>query len=285
MLKSLLLTAITFILAGTGAPAQSATDSLFSFYPYEVGNMWQYKYKSTNPSIWQFTYFTVEVTGDTTNAQGLRFMKLLQTGPGHRLMSYVHLDATSGSVYLPAHEDMETIYLIDSIGCSQWVSCVCGHYAEGTMFGQPVLMRSIGCIGGIQTLAQGIGMVERVDDDGRGWENISTLVYARVNGREYGNLVSVEEKTVEEEAMRLAQNSPNPFEERTTITYSIPAPAYVKIGVTTLLGEPVATLVDEIRPAGEGTALFDASGLPGGTYLCTMRSGGRTITQRMVVAR
>lgn len=71
---------------------------------------------------------------------------------------------------------------------------------------------------------------------------------------------------------RLEQNYPNPFNPATTISYSIGEDSRVSIKVFNLLGQQVAQLVDEIKPAGSYDLIFDAEGLPGGVYLYSIKA-------------
>ena len=57
---------------------------------------------------------------------------------------------------------------------------------------------------------------------------------------------------------------PNPFNPRTTIPYSIPAPGSVRLTVHDLGGCLVDTLVDELQAAGAHTWVWD--GRDGGEY-------------------
>ena len=86
----------------------------------------------------------------------------------------------------------------------------------------------------------------------------------------------------------LFQNYPNPFNPSTTIPYQLPAPARVRLEVFNLLGQRVATLVDEEQQAGLHTAAWngtDAAGRPvgAGVYLYGLRGGAPGGTRRMVL--
>lgn len=66
--------------------------------------------------------------------------------------------------------------------------------------------------------------------------------------------------------LRLESNYPNPFRDRTTITFALPQATRATLAVYNLLGERVATLVDGFLPAGRYQVVFDASELPAGLY-------------------
>ena len=77
----------------------------------------------------------------------------------------------------------------------------------------------------------------------------------------------------------LEQNYPNPFNPSTTIKYSIPnvistegRNLFVNLKVYDVLGNEVATLVNEEKPAGSYNVEFDASKLASGIYFYQLRA-------------
>jgi len=89
----------------------------------------------------------------------------------------------------------------------------------------------------------------------------------------------------------LLQNYPNPFNPVTKIRYSIPfaethrhaSPQNVILKIYDVLGNEVATLVNEQKEPGTHTVEFDASELTSGVYFCRLsaidNSGRRTVRQ------
>ncbi|MCB2204580.1 T9SS type A sorting domain-containing protein [bacterium] len=83
----------------------------------------------------------------------------------------------------------------------------------------------------------------------------------------------------------LAPNYPNPFAERTAVTYNLNRPGHVEISVFDAAGKMRAKLVDEQRQAGQHVAPFDAGGLPSGYYFCRMRAGEYVAIREMLLIR
>ncbi len=90
----------------------------------------------------------------------------------------------------------------------------------------------------------------------------------------------------------LSQNYPNPFNPTTTIKYSIPVEAYcntpphnVLLKVYDILGNEVATLVNEQKPAGNYEVDFTGNNLSSGIYFYTLRAGSHIESKKMVLVK
>jgi hypothetical protein len=116
-----------------------------------------------------------------------------------------------------------------------------------------------------------------------GW----ALVIASINwAMNYVDPTAVEEFTPDRSSgIVLYDNYPNPFTEETQIKFSIPVQTNVQLTVYNVLGEKVATLVDENKPDGDHVVTFDASELYGGVYYYNLLGGSHTISKSMVLIK
>jgi plastocyanin len=83
----------------------------------------------------------------------------------------------------------------------------------------------------------------------------------------------------------LEQNYPNPFNPSTRINYSVPSASFVSLKVYDILGNEVALLVNEEKPAGEYQLKFDASELTGGVYFYQLTSNSFVETKKMILMK
>jgi predicted lipoprotein with Yx(FWY)xxD motif len=91
-------------------------------------------------------------------------------------------------------------------------------------------------------------------------------------------------------SFRLEQNYPNPFNPSTVINYQLPVSSDVTLKVFDILGNEIATLVDEYRPAGRYEVEFNShSGnvrnLPSGVYFYQLRAGDFIETKKMILLK
>lgn len=87
----------------------------------------------------------------------------------------------------------------------------------------------------------------------------------------------------------IEQNYPNPFNPSTTIEFSVVQEGFVTLKVYDLLGQDIATLVQERLSPGPYTATWDASAsgarLPSGVYFLTLRSGADTHSRKLLLSK
>ncbi len=112
-----------------------------------------------------------------------------------------------------------------------------------------------------------------------------------IDGIVYGDTTTVgvedEENPIANE-FRLEQNYPNPFNPSTRIKYAI-GNREVTLRVFDVLGNEIATLVNEEKPAGEYEVEFNASSdsrnLVSGIYFYQIKAGSFIQTKKMLMIK
>jgi hypothetical protein len=120
------------------------------------------------------------------------------------------------------------------------------------------------------------------------------------------NITSTKEKELIPAVFNLEQNYPNPFNPYTVINYQLPVGGDVTLRVYDILGNEVATLVDEYKPAGEyevefntrsysgnplvngqnlTSGVFVKSGHTSGVYFYQLKAGEFISTKKMLLLK
>jgi len=119
-------------------------------------------------------------------------------------------------------------------------------------------------------------------DDNTGWTcGNNGTVYKTTNG----GITFIEGDSEIPEGFKLYQNYPNPFNPTTAISWQSPVGSHQTLKVYDVLGNEVATLVDEYNPAGSYEVEFDASSLSSGIYFYQLRAGSNSETKPMVLIK
>ena len=83
----------------------------------------------------------------------------------------------------------------------------------------------------------------------------------------------------------LSQNYPNPFNPSTTIQYTVPQRSIVTLKIYDILGNEIATAVNEEKERGFYSINFDASRLASGMYLYRLEAGSFVQTKKMILLK
>jgi hypothetical protein len=95
----------------------------------------------------------------------------------------------------------------------------------------------------------------------------------------------VSEEASKPSSFTLEQNYPNPFNPSTTIQYSVANAGPVTLKVYNMIGQEVATLVNQTVTAGSHSTTFDASGLSSGMYFYKLSAGSQVESRKMLVLK
>jgi len=98
-------------------------------------------------------------------------------------------------------------------------------------------------------------------------------------------VTEVEEEQISPNDFYLSQNYPNPFNPSTRIQYQVSSSALVTLKVYDVLGNEVATLVNEERPAGSYEVDFNTFYLSSGIYYYQLRAGDFIETKKMILMK
>jgi len=119
--------------------------------------------------------------------------------------------------------------------------------------------------------------------------NINRLVFSQ--------LTDVEQPDIKLNDFELYQNYPNPFNPTTKIKYSVPSASLNKSSIANhnssiinlkvygVLGNEVATLVNEYKAPGTYEVTFDGKNLPSGVYYCSLKTGTKTISKKIILLK
>ena len=83
----------------------------------------------------------------------------------------------------------------------------------------------------------------------------------------------------------LKQNYPNPFNPNTSINFTVPDKGNVLLEVYDVTGRKTATLINEVKQAGNYNIEFNASGYSSGIYFYTLKTEGFIGTRKMILVK
>jgi len=116
---------------------------------------------------------------------------------------------------------------------------------------------------------------------------------------DFGVISGVEDEFVQPDGFVLFQNYPNPFNPTTKIKFTIPTSPlnpspyqgegqrerFITLIVYDVLGNLIATLVNEEKPSGTYEVHFDASNLPSGIYMYRLTAGNISLSKKLILLK
>ena len=104
-----------------------------------------------------------------------------------------------------------------------------------------------------------------------------------VGNYEYSNVIEIYLAPSE---FSLEQNYPNPFNPSTTISYQLPVNSFVSLKVYDIIGNEIATLVNEEKLAGKYEVEFSTVvGYASGVYYYTLKAGKFIQSKKMILLK
>jgi cyanophycinase len=118
--------------------------------------------------------------------------------------------------------------------------------------------------------------------------NITTydnLGYSIQYGKFEDGLSVQDFSTLRQKDFELFQNYPNPFNPTTNIRFNLPEANQVMLKVYNILGQEVATLINDFINAGTYEVNFGAQNLPSGTYFYSISVGDYKSAKKMLLIK
>jgi len=285
------------------------SENVFNWFPLAVGNKWFYSsyerdYNPGFPTGHKFVGTkTMEVLKDTLingNSYFLMANNLLNKMVFDEKL-YLRVDSTTGKIYKYWPElNGEFVFhdLYAEVGDSIMYPLIVNHpfyilqyehsvsfLDSNTYFREYWENLPCGCR---HQLIKGFGLAYTVFDEFGGFED--NLKGCILNGAVYGDTAFIvgiqDENQLVPNEFKLFQNYPNPFNPSTRIQYQVASNSHASLKVYDVLGNEVATLVNEYKPAGSYEIEFNAkAGLPSGVYIYTLRAGDYFSSRKMILLK
>jgi hypothetical protein len=285
-------------------------EEVLNYYPLVVGNKWVYDKHTQSGWNTYHDIFIRTVVGDSLLPNGKKYFHLFEDIVGFYSQTYFErIDSSEGKVY--RYDDNQGFpddeFVIDDLLAEigdTILSYRMGYWEEGfttmidevtfekwgltkhkKVFEQYILHPPV------YSLTQDIGLdsIFSYFDFG---ETRVILKGCIIDGVVYGDttVVSVEDETpTQPTEFSLSQNYPNPFNPTTTIRFTISDLRFTILKVYDVLGNEVATLVNEELPAGEYEVEFNpASSIrypASGIYFYQLRAGDYSATKKMILLK
>jgi photosystem II stability/assembly factor-like uncharacterized protein len=206
-------------------------------------------------------------TPDTAWAVGVQGLVLRTVNGG----------STWDSVYVGTSHGFGRVYFVDAM--TGWIAG--GDVTEGTI----AYTTDGGGHWELQSNAAQNGLYSLYFTDAdTGWAvgYNGTIIHTTTGGTA---LEEVRDFVASRSEVVLSQNSPNPFNSTTNISFILPKSQHVKLSVYDLIGQEVVVLVDGEMRAGEHSVNFDGQNLPDGVYFYRLSAGNVTRTKICVLLK
>jgi hypothetical protein len=260
---SILLFALAF--SASRSVAQ-IVDSALAYFPLGNGDQWEYSYRWAIQS--NYTLYTIQVDGDTLMSNGRTYKKIVRRQLPNSPIQYTftRIDSAIANLYTydPASTGGES--LLDSlrlkVGDSSHRYEILFRIDTASFLGITATTRDFGGFtgGSYYRVAYGFGLIYASEVSSSDYPYYTTLVYAKIDGHEYGTLLGVNRvRSALPSEFQLEQNYPDPFNPSTTIRFGVPTRSRVRLTIFNLLGQQVADLANEEMNAGSHERTWNAS--------------------------
>lgn len=280
---------------------------LLNYYPLDTGDYWEYKtFVQQYPYPSDSSAYSVEVVGDSTFDNNMTYKILLSRYiyPDQNIYyRFERIDSLTGCVYRYARDTsfsnkelkIDSLFsqagdtLNTSMASFGFFRTICRSIENDTIFGTITQMKTY--------IDQSIIPMEEYQLAKRFGFYFSSscefscgytrLVYAKINGIEYGNkiITRIENKNTKPISFALFQNYPNPFNPSTNITFEIPKSGEITIKIYDVLGKEIKNISKYYSNIGLHRIVFDGSNYASGIYIYRIGFNNKSISKKMMLIK
>lgn len=250
---------------------------------------------------------------DDINADGIDDLVVGRSSYNYPHISTVHYGSTDGIDTIPSFtfiQDTTILYFFSAGGVTQnigdynmdgyddFIMSPAGYQQFALHFGGPEVnnnnrygARGYSNANGVFP-EKGVNMLDQTND---GVNDIAVIVNAAYPYRDgyvlmlYGQDIptDVKDDKFQPQGFSLYQNFPNPFNPITKIKYAVGIGQYATLKVYDVLGNEIATLVNEVQQAGEYEIEFNAEkyNLSSGVYFYKLKTKGGELSRKMILLK
>ena len=276
---------IILVLITTTEGVKSQEINPLDFFPYHVGDMWQYIEIPSGPIR------TVKITGVDSTSQFVHYIYYDNSIiPYEKILTDSAIVLADSNVWFPLYKlnyPLSSYWIRDTTTSwwvhfkSQFISEVFNDNRETREYhiyeyGQPG--DTNGLPGSVEYLVQGIGLYRITFEGGE-----IVLSGCFINGIEYGTIISVEEENGNILPSKyILNNFPNPFNGQTTIHYYLPSTDHLTISIYDVLGNEIEKLYSGEEKEGHHYKIWNPKTNSSGPYFVVMRTNETQITHKIL---
>ena len=304
MNKTLMLSFLTVLFLLNSIYSQNP-DPL-SYFPHHLGDYWEYQHY--DPNGIPYAYSSSHVVLDSLLPDSNNIVHIGDTS----YYTIYHINTNTYEVVYPGPIDSTLLYKLDAQLGDWWfydyydslnfIRARVIDIFSSTIYNVPSFVKVID-YWGISLpdslwmfrdyVASGFGLI-RQDVEGGSPIGDMIIICAILDSIQYGTcvLLDIEDGSFPmiTEGFVLHQNNPNPFNQSTKITYELPRAVFVNLSIYNILGEKVATLVNEVQTPGKHTAEWDGRNrysinLPSGLYIIKLCAGAFTKSVKAILVK
>jgi hypothetical protein len=265
-----------------------------SFFPHSVGNVWEY---DTPDGIRRY-----EIIRDSIGIDSSIFIFFFYSFPSYRIdtaFNVYDINYFSHEEYLQYKLDADSgdYWIYYKIDPAWWFAFV-AQVNTAIIFGEERIIKKIEygfCRDTIyepdyffvvyyKIIAEGLGLIyEWNEEPPQGPQKI--LRGCIIDGDTIGIITTAIEDLITPKEFTLLQNYPNPFNPETTIEFQIPVYSFIELKVFDLLGQEIAVIINEEKPAGRYEVRFNGTNLSSGIYIYILKTKNKIISRKMILLR